>query len=108
MLNQIRFLPARESHYSRSQNRHKKYLDTRLSVSKMCRHFIGENSDLRLKVKHCMHSKIFNFKFNLPFAFLRNNVGDKRKQLNVDLKEAELTRDREAAQQSKIEMELYR
>ena len=42
----IQLFPARESHYSRSQNKHKKYLDASLSVAKMYRAFIEANPDL--------------------------------------------------------------
>ena len=42
----IRLFPARESHYSRSNNTHRKYLDASVTVAAMHQKFLEKNPDL--------------------------------------------------------------
>ena len=82
----IQLLPACESHYSRSQNKHKKYRNASLSVAKMYRAFIEANPDLQYVCKYSLYHKIFIYKFNIGFVYPRNDICKLCKKQEVDLK----------------------
>ena len=85
----IEQFPARESHYSRSHNVHKKYLDASLTVSKMHQMFIEGNPDLKNKVKYWLYYRIFTEEYNISFGFPRSDVCDKCEYYMAKIKASE-------------------
>ena len=85
----IERFPARESHYSRSKNEHKKYLDSSLSIAKMYRMFLSENPNLKGVITYWMYSRIFNYEYNISFGFPRSDVWETCESYAVKVKAAE-------------------
>ena len=88
----IQSFPARESYYSRSQNRLHLYLDSKLCVADMHRMFIGEHPELKGKVLEWVYRDIFDYEFNISFGFTRSNICDTCEKFSVSIKKQRLTR----------------
>ena len=102
----IRMFPARESHYSRSKNKHTKYLDSSLTVAEMHRLFLQENPDLA-DVKYWYYHDIFNFEFNIKFGFPRSDICDKCEKFQAQIKAAESVADVVLVNDLKSQHELH-
>lgn len=96
----------RESHYSRSKNERRSYLDSDLTVAKMHRMFIEEHPDYST-VKDWLYRDIFNYEFNLSFGYPRSDICDKCEKMTADIKAAQAGGDRNKAQQLITEHELH-
>ena len=83
----IRQFPARESHYSRSKNENKSYLDATLSIAEMHRLFIQDTPECN-DVKYWLYHDIFNFEFNIAFGYPRSDICDKCEKFTADIKAA--------------------
>lgn len=103
----IRQFPARESHYSRAKNTHKKYLDSTLSVAEMHRIFIRENPDLAEACKYWLYQNIFNYEFNIAFGFPRSDICDTCEKQHAQIKAAELAGDKNLVNKLKVENEVH-
>lgn len=86
----IESFPARETHYSRQDNRKCKYLPETLSIARMHRLFLGkyqpevnlEDGD-KPEVKEWLFRKIFNEEYNIGFGFPRSDTCKKCDLLKV-------------------------
>nr|CAI5831975.1 unnamed protein product [Callosobruchus analis] len=65
-------LPARESHYTRSDNRNRKYLDPNLSITKLHENFNSQHPND--KISYGIFAKVFNEEFNISFAHPRKDI----------------------------------
>lgn len=102
----VQFQP-RESHYSRSKNATRKYLDSSLSIAKMHRMFLQENPDLDGKVLYWLYEDIFNFEFNISFGYPRSDICDTCERFTADIYAAQKSGDNHKANQIKTEQELH-
>ena len=103
----IKLHSARESHYSRTQNKHKKYLDASLSVAKLHRDFIEANPELRYACKYSLYYSIFNYEFNIGFGYPRSDICDLCEKLNVDVKRAQIASDERLQKKLTQKIELH-
>lgn len=103
----IQLFPARESHYSRSQNTHRRYLDPSLSVAAMHQDFLKENVDLNGLVKYWLYYEIFNTEFNISFGYPRSDICDTCERLQAEIKAAETSEDTAAKKRLATEKELH-
>ena len=99
--------PACESHYSRSKNQHKKYLDASLTIAEMHHIFLSENMDLQHTCSYRLYQNIFNFEFNISFGYPRIDICDTCKKQQAEIKAAELSQDKEKTKSLKIEHKLH-
>lgn len=81
----IENLPARESHYSRSSNKFKKYLDSNLTIAELHRKFLADNPEN--KISYEKFRQIFNEDFNISFGQPRKDICSTCEKNNI-LKEA--------------------
>ena len=102
----IKKFPARESHYSRSSNAKKVYLDADFTVAKMHRQFIEEHTAHK-DVKYWVYNDIFNYEFNISFGYPRSDICDTCEKLTTQLKAAEATSDHTKAAELKRQHELH-
>ena len=75
----IRSFPSRESHYSRQNNKNRKYLPEGLSIARMYRLYIEKyETDLeggqKPTVKEWLYRKIFTEEFNISFGYPRSDT----------------------------------
>lgn len=103
----INKFPARESHYSRSKNEQKKYLDAGLTVAEMHCIFLKENPDLSETVKYWLYQDLFNFEFNISFGFPRSDICDTCEKYQAQIKAAQTESDSAKANQLKFQHELH-
>ena len=103
----IKMFPVRESHYSRSKNTHRTYLDASLNVAAMYKDFLHQNPELNEKVKYWLYSKIFKTEFNISFGYPRSDICDTCERQQVEMKTAELDGDSAALKRLKTENELH-
>ena len=104
----IQRFPARESHYSRAKNSHKRYLDASLSIASMHRLFLKDNPDLtKQSCKYWLYKDIFNYEFNVSFGYPRSDICDKCEKYQADIKAAELRNDNTAVTELKVQHELH-
>ena len=103
----IQNFPARESHYSRSVNARRKYLDSSMNVAKMHRIFLIHYPELRTVCKYSLYHEIFNYEFNISFGFPRSDICDPCEKQQVAIKAAELHGNESAIKQRKAENELH-
>lgn len=99
--------PARESHYSRSKNTHRKYLDASLTVAAMHNDFIKSNPELDGIAKYWLYNEIFNTEFNISFGYPRSDICDTCERYQVMLKAAESNNDAVAIKKIRIDNELH-
>ena len=84
----ISSFPCRESHYSRSDNKGRKYLPEGLSIARMYLLYL-EKYDPDLKeedqpqVKEWLYRKIFNEEYNISFGYPRSDTCEKCDLLKV-------------------------
>lgn len=81
-------MPAIESHYSRTQNRCKKYLRSDLTVSQLHKDYSKNFPENPVKYK--MFSKMFNENFNYSFAHPRKDICATCTKFLADLNSAKL------------------
>lgn len=98
-------LPARESHYSRSDNKLRKYLDSHLSVAKLHQNFLEKNQDKQ--VSYEMFRKIFTEEYNISFGFPRKDICKECTLFLTRLQQAEVTHDEASTQTVKTARELH-
>ena len=75
----INSFPSRESHYSRQDNRTKKYLNEGLSIARMHRLYLQKYEPDRQEkqppqLKEWLYRKIFNEDFNISFGYPRSDT----------------------------------
>lgn len=76
VVSHIARFPARESHYSRSRNKHKRYLDSCLSISTMFKLFLEVCPRMQGVVSYEVYRGIFNKRFNIAFGYPRSDICD--------------------------------
>ena len=103
----ISSFPARESHYSRSKNKTKKYLDASLNIKKLYDMFLNENPDLKDTIKYSFYRDIFNHEFSISFGFPRSDICDTCELFLVKIKAAERAENRAEVETLKNEHELH-
>ncbi|CAG9829796.1 unnamed protein product [Diabrotica balteata] len=101
----IEELPARESHYSRSDNKLRKYLDSHLSVAKLHRNFLEKSQNE--KVSYEMFRKIFTEEYNISFGFPRKDICKECTLFLARLQQAEVAHDKTSTQTLKVARELH-
>ena len=84
----IASFPARESHYSRADNRKRIYLTSDLNISEMFRLFLEKHPDMNTIAKEWIYRDIFNYEYNISFGFPRTDVCDTCEKYNADIKSA--------------------
>ncbi|CAG9793242.1 unnamed protein product [Diatraea saccharalis] len=90
----IETLPSRKSHYTRNNNKPKKFLDSHLSINKLYNKFVSEvHPELKTKVSYEKFRQIFNQDFNISFGFPRKDICQVCEKLNMDIKSAEISKD---------------
>lgn len=88
----INSFPHRKSHYSRSSNRKREYLDEGLSISRMYLLYQEKyepqimESGGKPEVKEWLYRKIFNEEFNLSFGYPRSDTCETCDLLNVAIR----------------------
>ena len=103
----IQNFPARESHYSRSINSMRKYLNSSVNVAKMHRIFLIEHPKLLSVCKNFLYSKLFNYEFNVSFGFSRSDICDTCEKQQVQIEAAELIGNKDVVKQKILENELH-
>ena len=82
----IKLFPRRQSHYSRSSNLKRDYLDEGLSISRMYQLYLKKyqtDTCAKPEVNEWLYRKIFNEEFNLSFGYPRSDTCDTCDLLNV-------------------------
>ena len=105
--NHISQFPARESHYSRTNNKTRKYLDASLNIAKLYKMFLKDNPDLKDVVRYSLYREIFNFEFSISFGFPRSDICDTCELFSVKIKAAERAENETEAQKLKDEHALH-
>lgn len=88
----IQTFPRRQSHYSRSSNQKREYLDEGLSISRMYLLYQEKyepqvkESGAKPEVKEWLYRKIFNEEFNLSFGYPRSDTCETCDILNVAIR----------------------
>lgn len=82
----IRSFQARESHYSRSKNCRRRYLDSSLSVAVMHRMFTTLHPSLAGVVSYETYRREVNTRFNISFGFPRSDICDQCELLDAKSK----------------------
>lgn len=98
-------LPARESHYTRSDSRNRKYLDPNLSITKV--HEIYNAQHLNNKVSYGIFAKVFNEEFNISFGYPRKDICNTCTKFLVNIRQAEIESNAEALQTLKRDKEIH-
>lgn len=88
----IKSFPRRQSHYSRSKNLKREYLEEGLSISRM---YLLNESGAKPKVKEWLYRKIFNEEFNLSFGYPRSDTCETCDLLNVAIRASVSDEERE-------------
>ncbi|XP_072941532.1 uncharacterized protein [Epargyreus clarus] len=101
----IESIPARESHYSRESNKHKKYIDSNLSVAELHRKFKGDNPEIN--IKYSKFNEIFNKDFNIAFGQPRKDICATCEKLKVQIDFATMNKDMKHVNSLKMEKELH-
>ena len=97
----ISSLPSRESHYSRNDNRKRKYLADGLSIARMYRLYLEKyepNIEGRPQVKEWLYRKIFNEEFNISFGYPRSDTCERCDLLKVAIDSAQTDDERSILQ----------
>ena len=99
----ISSFPSQESHYSRHNNKRRKYLPANLSIARMHRLYLEQyepNLDKGEKplVKEWLYRKIFNEEFNFGFGFPRSDTCEQCDSLKISIDSAKTDEDREQLQ----------
>lgn len=96
---------ARESHYSRKKNVHKRYLDSNLNIAKMHSMFCAKHPGL--KVSYNKYREIFNTKFNIAFGYPRSDICDKCEELQAQMNTAKTSHDERRLKRLETEHQLH-
>ena len=99
----ISSFPCQESHYSRSDNRKRKYLPENLSIARMHRLYLEKyEPDLaeseKPQVKEWLYRKIFNEEFNLGFGYPRSDTCELCDLLKISIDNAQTDEERDRIQ----------
>ncbi|KAJ2950010.1 hypothetical protein O0L34_g11347 [Tuta absoluta] len=100
-------LPVQASHYSRTDNKHRKYLSADLNIAELHRQFLTINPDLKDVVKYEKFRDVFNLDFNISFGSPRKDICNVCEKFKVDIKSAELAQKTEELERLKGERELH-
>lgn len=101
MREHIRSFPCRKSHYSRSSNLKREYLDEGLSISRIYLLYQEKyepevkESGIKPQVKEWLYRKIFNEEFNLSFGYPRSDTCETCDLLNVAIRASASEEERE-------------
>lgn len=94
--------PSQESHYSRSNNKMRRYLPEGLSIAQMYvekyEYDPGNSNGKQPQVKEYLYRKIFNEEFNFGFGYPRSDTCEKCDLLKVSIDAAESANDRKKFQ----------
>ena len=97
--------PSQESHYSRSNNKMRKYSPEGLSIAQMYRQYVekyeydpGNSNGKQPQVKEYLYRKIFNEEFNFGFGYPRSDTCEKCDLLKVSIDAAGSADDRKKFQ----------
>ena len=97
--------PSQESHYSRSNNKMRKYLPEGLSIAQKYQQYVekyeydpGNSNGEQPQVKEYLYRKIFNEEFNFGFGYPRSDTCEKCDLLKVSIDAAESADDRKKFQ----------
>lgn len=101
----IEGIPARESHYSRESSKHKKYVDSNLSVAELHRKFKHDNPDI--EIKYSKFNEIFNKDFNIAFGHPRKDICATCEKLKVQIDFATVNKEVSRLNSLKVEKELH-
>lgn len=97
----IKQFPRRKSHYSRSSNRKREYLDEGLSISCMYRLYLDKyepEAGRDPQAKEWLYRNIFNEEFNLTFGYPRSNTCEMCDLLHVTMQATTSEAEREEMQ----------
>lgn len=100
----ITSFPCRESHYSRHDNRQRKYLPDGLSIARMYRLYLEkyepdlEEREGQPQVKEWLYRKIFNEEFNIGFGYPRSDTCERCDLLKVAIESAQTEEERSGLQ----------
>ena len=97
----IKLFPRRKSHYSRSSNRKREYLDEGLSISRMYRLYLEKHepgAGATPQAKEWLYRKIFNEEFNLSFGYPRSDTCETCDLLHVTIQASTSEAEREGMQ----------
>lgn len=95
--NFISNLPARESHYSRKKQQHKKYLASNITITKLYKDFLEQNTDCK-KITYSRFSDIFNYDFNIAIGYPRSDLCETCDKYNAAIKSAQAKGDKKDEQ----------
>ena len=104
----ISSFPARESHYSRADNRKRIYLTSDLNISEIFRLFLEQHPDMKTIAKEWIYRDIFNYEFNISFGFPRTDVCDTCEKFNADIKFATVNRNNDLVLKLRTEHEVHK
>ena len=104
----ISSFPARESHYSRADNRKRIYLTSDLNISEIFRLFLQQHPDMKTIAKEWIYRDIFNYEFNISFGFPRTDVCDTCEKFNADIKFATVNRNNDLVLKLRTEHEVHK
>lgn len=79
-------IPTQESLYSRSDNKHRKYISADLCIAELHRQFLIANPDLDQMVKYEKFRDIFNHDFNISFGHPRKDICNVCEKFKVDIR----------------------
>ena len=100
----IKSFPCRKSHYSRTDNKKKRYLPENLSIARMHQMYVSKfepgvrESGSQPQVKEWLYRKIFNEEFNLSFGYPRSDTCETCDQLRVAIEASKSEAEREELQ----------
>ena len=73
----------------------------------MYRAFIEANPDLQYVCKYTLYHKIFMYEFNIGFGYSRNDICNLCEKQEVDLKKAQIARNKKLQKKLKQEIKLH-
>ena len=103
----INTFPRRKSHYSRSDNRKREYLNEGLSISRMHKLYVEKyephvkETGAKPEVKEWLYRKIFNEEFNLSFGYPRSDTCE-----TCDLLHVSIQASKSEAERAELQVEL--
>ncbi|KAK5648093.1 hypothetical protein RI129_002985 [Pyrocoelia pectoralis] len=87
----IKNLPCRESHYSRSQNKYRKYLPSECTVIDLHRKYSEDNPEYTISYGRFL--KIFNEDYNISFGYPRKDICVKLQNDDQQVRELNLQKE---------------
>ena len=108
VIKHIKRLPTVSSHYTRAKSRHRRYLESNLSIEKLYQMYLiwmaEENPDGE-KVKSSYYRKVFNEEFNISFKPPMTDTCARCDELKARVKQAEEEEEEEEKQRVQRELE---